>query len=424
MMKKCIVFLVIIVLLPCGIVFAASLLSDGITIGNRNDSIKNHYMGKNVLIEINGLYKSMDVEEYVLGVLPGTIPPDYAEEALKTQAILIRTNVLKEMLENNTSDAADLSYQYLTEEEQRKMFGELHYEKDRKRFERAVAQTAGKVVKQENSLIMALYHEVSIGKTASAKEIMDKELSYLQSVDSSQDVEAKHYMNIITYSWEEIREKLQPDKGMEEAAAEQVEEKTESGETEAAKETEGKQAEAGEKTESGQTEEGEKTKGEQEEAGEKTKSGETEAGEKTKGEQAKTGEKTEGEQVKAEEKTEGKQAEAVKEEAGKQEAGTAEKQEEGKVNIAVAESTENGFVKKLAVEGAELTGEEAMQQFGLSSTNFYVEEMEGGVRFVCLGKGNCLGVSLYGANVLALQGKTYEEIIQYYYKDVVIADYK
>lgn len=324
MMKKCILFLVIMILLPCGIVFTASLLFDEITIGNSNNSIENNYLGKNVLIEINGLYKSMDVEEYVLGVLPGTISPDYDEEALKTQAVLIRTNVLKEMLENNTSDAADLSYQYLTEEERREMFGELHYEKDEKRFERAVAQTAGKVIKQENSLIMALYHEVSIGKTASAKEIMDKDLSYLQSVDSSQDVEAKHYMNIITYSWKELGEKLQEGIGSQEAATETKE----------------------------------------------------------------------------------------------------EKQVDGKINIAVTESTENGFVKKLTVEGADLTGEEAMQQFGLASTNFYVEEMEGGVRFVCLGKGNCLGVSLYGANYLALQGKTYEEIIQYYYKDVAVADYK
>lgn len=321
-MRKCMAFLIVMVLLPCGIIFAASLLFEEITIGNSNYTVENNYMGKNVLIEINGLYKSMDVEEYVLGVLPGTISPEYDEEALKVQAILIRTNVLKEMLENNTSDAADLSYRYLSEEEQRQMLGELHYQKDRQRFERAVAQTAGKVIEQENSLIMALYHEVSIGKTASAKEIMDKDISYLQSVDSPHDVEAKHYMNIITYSWQELREKLQ----MEDSAKE----------------------------------------------------------------------------------------------AGNGE----EKQGDDKINIAVTESTENGFVKKLTVEGNDLTGEKAMQQFGLSSTNFYVEEMEGGLRFVCLGKGNCLGVSLYGANYLALQGETYEEIIQHYYKDVVIADYK
>ena len=105
-----------------------------------------------------------------------------------------------------------------------------------------------------------------------------------------------------------------------------------------------------------------------------------------------------------------------------------EEKEEGKddekIEITVTESTENGFVKKITVGDRELTGEEAMKQFNLSSTNFYVEEIDGGIRFVCLGKGSCLGVSLYGANYLALQGKSYEEIIKYYYKDVTIAQYK
>lgn len=293
--------------IPCGIVFGASRFFDGMVIGNGSDAIEKHYMGKNILIEINGLYKSIDVEEYVLGILPGTISPDYNEEALKTQAILIRTNVLKEMLEKNTSDAADLSYQYLTVEDRKEMLGELHYEKNLRRFERAVAQTAGQVIVQADSLIMALYHEVSIGMTASAGEILDEDISYLQSVNSSQDVEAMHYMNIVTYSWAELTEKM----GISE-----------------------------------------------------------------------------------------------------------------KADIAVTESTENGFVKQLTVEGSTMTGEEAMQRFGLSSTNFYVEETADGIRFICLGKGNCLGVSLYGANYLAEQGKRCEEIIKYYYKDVSVVKYK
>lgn len=306
-MKKLLMLLLAMLAIPCGIVFGASRFFDGMVIGNGSDAIEKHYMGKNILIEINGLYKSIDVEEYVLGILPGTISPDYNEEALKTQAILIRTNVLKEMLEKNTSDAADLSYQYLTVEDRKEMLGELHYEKNLRRFERAVAQTAGQVIVQADSLIMALYHEVSIGMTASAGEILDEDISYLQSVNSSQDVEAMHYMNIVTYSWAELTEKM----GISE-----------------------------------------------------------------------------------------------------------------KADIAVTESTENGFVKQLTVEGSTMTGEEAMQRFGLSSTNFYVEETADGIRFICLGKGNCLGVSLYGANYLAEQGKRCEEIIKYYYKDVSVVKYK
>lgn len=301
-MKKFILFMISMIMVPCILVFLFSLFNEEINIGKGSNSLKNRQLGKEVLIETGGLYKSMDVEEYVAGVLAGTIPADYDMEALKVQAVLIRTNILKEMQEKNTGDAADLSYHYLTVEERIALWGERNYEKYERRMEEAVIQTAGKVIKQENALIMALYHEVSIGKTASAKEILGDDISYLQSVESSQDVEAKHYMNIVKLTWKEL---------------------------------------------------------------------------------------------------------------GKE-----------KISVKVEESSENGFVKKLSVEGTTFTGEEAMQKFGLSSMNFYAEEVEDGVRFVCLGKGNCLGVSQYGANCMALKGKKMEEIIKYYYKDVSVVNYR
>ncbi|MGN0154216.1 MAG: SpoIID/LytB domain-containing protein [Lachnospiraceae bacterium] len=312
-MKKLLLLIIAMIGIPCMLCIGYSLLNPEIQIGQGENSIENHRLGKEILLEMNGLYKSMDVEEYVVGVLAGTIPADYDMETLKVQAVLVRTNILKEMQEKNTKDAADLSYQYLTAEERKAIWGERNYDKYENRIESAVVQTAGKVLKKEDTLIMALYHEVSIGKTASAREILDEDISYLQSVESSQDVEAKHYMNIISYTWEEIKQLIQ----------------------------------------SGQ-----------------------------------------------------------------------DTQEETKLAVAIEESTENGFVKKLSVGGNTYTGQEAMDFFGLSSTNFYVEEIEGGVRFVCLGKGNCMGVSQYGANYMALNGKTMEEIIKYYYQGVTLTDYK
>lgn len=330
-MKKFILFLISIVLIPCVMTLLFALFNDEIQIGKSGNSLKNKELGKNVLIEINGLYKSMDVEEFVLGILPGTIPADYDEETLKVQAVLIRTNVLKEMLEKNTEDAADLSYRYLTIEERIALWGERNYEKQERRFEKAVAQTAGQVIELEDSLIMALYHEVSIGKTASAGEILGEDISYLQSVESSQDVEAKHYMNMVSYTWQELKKR--------------------------------------------------NSKDEKEEAGS-------------------------GEETKIENKTND----------------NAESQS-GKVTVSINESTENGFVKQLLVDGTAYTGDEAMKCFELASTNFYVEEIEGGIRFVCLGKGNCLGVSLYGANRMALEGSSMEDIIKYYYKGVSVVNY-
>lgn len=83
--------------------------------------------------------------------------------------------------------------------------------------------------------------------------------------------------------------------------------------------------------------------------------------------------------------------------------------------LAVTESTEHGYVRKIICNGEELTGEAAQERFGLSSLNFYIEDMGEEFRIVCLGTGHGLGLSLYGAGVMAKEGKLYEEILDYYY---------
>ena len=340
-MKRIIMLLGVIIGIPYALCLIFSLCSDEIQIGQGGNTVEHRKLGKEILIETNGLYRRMDVEEYVLGVLPGTIPADYDEEVLKVQAMLIRTNVLKEMQEKGTNDAADLSYEYLTVEDQIALFGEHNYEKYQQRFEKAVVKTAGKVIMSENEYIMALYHEVSIEKTASAKEILAQDISYLQSVESSRDVEAKHYMNTVFHTWEELQQInqqyfVQGDSAETEENAEKQKEETGSG---------------------------------------------------------------------AEGSADGQSTETIE-----------------KMKVSVDESTENGYVKKVSVNGTSYTADEVLEPFGLTSTNFYVEEMEDGIRFVCLGKGNGMGVSQYGANRMALEGRKAEEIIEYYYEGVSIVD--
>lgn len=382
-MKKHICFILLIITIPYGLCLLFDIFCDNIRIGQGDRGIESHLLNKSVLLEMNGLYKSMDVEEYILGVLPGTIPADYDEEALKVQAILIRTNVLKEMEEKGTSDAADLSYHYLTVEERIDLFGERNYERYQERFERAVVDTAGMVLRQEGNLIMALYHEVSIGKTISGKELLGEDIAYLQSVDSSQDVEAKHYMNVVNYTWAELQELLQGSEKVTENEATTQENAGTAG-TEA-----GTQVNAG--TTSEETADG-AAQDETQATGGVTKSA-----------------------------TEGITESATK---GATKGATEDVVEEApQVAIKVEESTENGYVVKASVDGTIYTGEELAEKLKLSSTNFYVEEIDGGLRLVCLGKGSGLGVSQYGANRMALEGKKAEEIIRYYLQKVSVEKY-
>lgn len=67
-----------------------------------------------------------------------------------------------------------------------------------------------------------------------------------------------------------------------------------------------------------------------------------------------------------------------------------------------------------------VTGEEFRNCLNLNSSCFYLKEVENKIRIVTKGLGHGLGLSQYGANELAKEGKTYQEILQYYYKDVSI----
>lgn len=79
---------------------------------------------------------------------------------------------------------------------------------------------------------------------------------------------------------------------------------------------------------------------------------------------------------------------------------------------------DTGMVTTLSIGGVELTGREARSLFGLRSTHFTVETDADAVIFRVLGFGHGVGMSQYGANALAAQGKNFEEILHWYYTGI------
>lgn len=82
--------------------------------------------------------------------------------------------------------------------------------------------------------------------------------------------------------------------------------------------------------------------------------------------------------------------------------------------------TSSGRVAELSVGGVTVKGTEMRSLLGLRSTCFSVEVSEDEVRFQVTGYGHGVGMSQYGANTLAQQGKTYTEILKWYYTGVEI----
>lgn len=88
--------------------------------------------------------------------------------------------------------------------------------------------------------------------------------------------------------------------------------------------------------------------------------------------------------------------------------------------IKIEEYTEGNRVKTIKIGNLELSGVEVRNIFGLRSANFKVTVEEENIKFEVTGYGHGVGMSQTGADSLAKEGKTYEDIIHHYYTDVEI----
>ena len=89
--------------------------------------------------------------------------------------------------------------------------------------------------------------------------------------------------------------------------------------------------------------------------------------------------------------------------------------------IGSAEYTSSGRVANINVGGAVISGTQMRQLFQLRSTAFTVKVEGEDVIFETTGYGHGVGMSQYGANTMAKNGSTYEEILTWYYTGTHLA---
>lgn len=83
--------------------------------------------------------------------------------------------------------------------------------------------------------------------------------------------------------------------------------------------------------------------------------------------------------------------------------------------------TKSERVKSLKIGDQTLTGRDVRERLDLRSNDFTVTQKGDYLIFKTKGYGHGVGMSQYGANGMAKEGKTYDEIVKYYYKDVEIS---
>lgn len=88
--------------------------------------------------------------------------------------------------------------------------------------------------------------------------------------------------------------------------------------------------------------------------------------------------------------------------------------------IQIVERDGSGYVKQVQIGQKTYTGEEVQYALGLTSACYSFERLDGKIRVICKGIGHGYGFAQYGANEMAKAGRTYEELLKYYFQNVEI----
>jgi stage II sporulation protein D len=94
--------------------------------------------------------------------------------------------------------------------------------------------------------------------------------------------------------------------------------------------------------------------------------------------------------------------------------------ENGSVGV-ILSRTPGKRVDVVEINGKKLTGREVREKLDLTSTDFTWMRKGNEIIITTKGYGHGVGMSQYGANFMAQEGKTYDQIVKYYYRGVDIS---
>ena len=179
-------FAAILILLP----YVVTILLNG-----RSSLAQENGTSPYVSVKSDEKTRKISLDEYGIGILAKEIEADVGEEALKAQAVLIRTSIYKSIQEEGSSTV--LTKEYWTRRKMETNWGTGHYGEYYEKMKAAWDETKGQVLLYDGRLILTPYHRLSNGKTRSGNEVFGSdEYPYLQSRDCPDDVEAKEAMTV------------------------------------------------------------------------------------------------------------------------------------------------------------------------------------------------------------------------------------
>ena len=150
---------------------------------------------------------TIELEEYIYGVVSAEMPAEFNQEALKAQAIISRTYTLKALSKNKILTDNESTQSYKDDNELKVLWGSK-YDIYSNKIKSAVNATKGLYLSYNGNYIEAVFHSTSNGKTENSVNVWGNEFPYLISVDSEYDKTNKSFYSEKEISYDELSSKL------------------------------------------------------------------------------------------------------------------------------------------------------------------------------------------------------------------------
>ena len=140
--------------------------------------------------------------EVLIGILASQISMDAPTEAIRAQAVLVRTENARRQITGEQQEKS------LSMEELAALWGSQNLQTNYEVAKAAVTETAGEVLTYGQKPIYTAFHKVSAGSTRAVEQLNGENTPYLISVVCGKDITSPDYLTVRFFSKEEFSEAL------------------------------------------------------------------------------------------------------------------------------------------------------------------------------------------------------------------------
>lgn len=161
-----------------------------------------------ILVQMpDGTQSQMDMQAYLTGVLLAEMPVDFAQEALKAQAVVSRTYALRTNTVGKKHDGGAVCTEAACCQAYRSSDDFLANGGTQDLLAKvtaAVQSTQNEILTYNGALIEATYFSCSGGRTEDALAVWGSDIPYLQAVDSPGEESATHFVDAVQFTTDEF----------------------------------------------------------------------------------------------------------------------------------------------------------------------------------------------------------------------------